>query len=560
MSSHTTRRLFPRIAGAAVVCGVGSFSAITTINDDWDDYTNFFSQHQQQKSEKPNERIVILGSGWGGLSALRKCYGPNKDIVIISPRPHFLYTPLLAGSAVGTIALQSACEPIRALVAQAASKSSSVTYVRADARHIDVENKRVYATEDGVMDLELSYDKLLVAVGAQTNTFGVPGVQEYGLFLKEAEDSAKLHAKLLSNLERASALIGIGDHEKYSDEINRLLKIVVVGAGPTGVELAAELADFKEYDVKRLYGEEIASRLQITLVEALPRILGPFDKDLADVAKKHLMDRGVDVRTGVAVTRVDSPKAATFAPSTPRDATPEEKADALAQAKTEPIGTLVWAGGIGPRPLVQKLARSLGQSDTRGLKVDECQRVVGADGVYAIGDAALDGYAPTAQVATQQGKHIGRAFRDGVDRPFVYKHAGSLCSLGHGNGIAQLVAPNNAAINIWDVIGAPAVGPNNDQRAVTGLPAFAMWRSLYWSKLLSNSSRLSLSMDWLKAQLTGREVAGPVLQRKGTYFPSKGSNTVRAVECFGTPLRRNPTIARVSEIVEEKKSKRFGFF
>lgn len=326
------------------------------------------------------------------------------------------------------------------------------------------------------------------------------------------------------------------------------------------VELAAELADFKEKDVKRLYGEEISNRLQITLVEALPRILGPFDKELADVAKKHLEDRGVEVRTSMAVTRVDSAKAATFAPSTPRDATPEEKAAALAQAKTEPIGTLVWAGGIGPRPLVQKLANALGQSDTRGLKVDECLRVEGADGVYAIGDAALDGYAPTAQVATQEGKHIGRAIRDGVDRPFVYKHAGSLCSLGNGNGIAQLVAPNNASINIWDVIGAPAVGPNKDQRAVTGLPAFAMWRSLYWSKLLSNSSRFSLSMDWIKAQMSGREVAGPVLQRKGTYMPQSGGETIRAVECFGTPLRRNPTIVKVSEIVQEKKAKRFGFF
>jgi NADH:ubiquinone reductase (non-electrogenic) len=283
----------------------------------------------------------------------------------------------------------------------------------------------------------------------------------------------------------------------------------------------------------------------------------PFDEQLADVAKQHLVERGVEVRTGLAVTEVNSEKAATFAPSTPRSATPEEKAAALSKARTEPIGALVWAGGIGARPLVQKLASTLGQKDTGGLKVDECLRVENAEGVYAIGDAALDGYAPTAQVATQEGKHIGRSFRDGVDRPFVYKHSGSLCSLGHGNGIAQLVAPNNSAVNIWDVIGAPAVGKNKDQRAVTGLPAFAMWRSLYWSKLLSNSSRLSLTMDWIKARISGREVNGPTLQRKGTYEPGSGK---REIEVFGTPLRRNPTIARVSEIVEEKKSKRSGLF
>lgn len=212
----------------------------------------------------------------------------------------------------------------------------------------------------------------------------------------------------------------------------------------------------------------------------------------------------------------------------------------------------------------------------RGLKVDDCLRVQGADGVYAIGDAALAGYAPTAQVASQEGKHVGRAFRDGVDKPFVYKHAGSLVSLGQGNGIAQLVSGGSS---IWNLIGAPVVGPNKDQRAVTGAPAFAMWRSLYWSKLLSNSSRFSLSMDWLKAQFTGREVVGPVLKRKATSLAaaSQGAPTGatiygdedRIVETFGSKLRRNPTVARImghspeTSSVDgiEKKQRRFlGLF
>jgi hypothetical protein len=220
----------------------------------------------------------------------------------------------------------------------------------------------------------------------------------------------------------------------------------------------------------------------------------------------------------------------------------------------------------------QKLAKSLGQTDMRGLKVDECLRVQGAEGVYAIGDAALAGYAPTAQVASQEGKHIGRVLRDGDgDEPFVYKHAGSLVSLGQGNGIAQLVGGGS---NIWNFIGAPAVGPNKDQRAVTGAPAFAMWRSLYWSKLLSNSSRFSLSMDWLKATLSGREVVGPVLKRKMTSLASPPHGTSefngdnRVVEIFGSKIRRNPTVARImgsNEDVESepstKQTKRFlGLF
>lgn len=534
---------------------VGIWAMVTTMNDDWDDYVTY-GQPPKKTPLNPNEkeRIVILGSGWGGLNALMKCKGQNKDIVVVSPRPHFLYTPLLAGSSVGTIALRSACEPIRNLIAQAQSDSSSTTYVRADARYVDVANKRVYAsTGDDVntADLELSYDKLLIAVGSQPNTFGIPGVKEHGLFMKEAEDSAKLQSRLLSNLERASALIKINGEDydgMYADEIDRLLTVMIVGAGPTGVELSAEMSDFKHNDAKELFGEAVSSRIRIVLVEAIPRILGPFDPKLAKIAQKHLESVGVEVRTCCAVTRVSDPNTVTTAPSTPRNATEQQKADALAQAKEEKVGAFVWCAGVGPRPFVQKLAESLkskGQNDRRGLKVDECLRVTGIkdNSVYAIGDAAITpfGLPPTAQVAASAGKHVGRQFRDSIDTPFKYEHKGTLCTLGAGNGLAQLVAPkatHKSSINIWDVIGAESVGKDNDQVGVTGFAAFAIWRSLYWSKLLSNNTRIGLSLDWIKTKIRGREIVEPVLKRQ----PTMQQHKTRKVECFGTPLRRNPTV------------------
>lgn len=148
------------------------------------------------------------------------------------------------------------------------------------------------------------------------------------------------------------------------------------------------------------------------------------------------------------------------------------------------------------------------------MKVDENLHVEGTDGVFAIGDAALSGNAPTAQVAAQQGKHVGRAIRDGIDSKFIYNHAGSLCSLGSSNGIAQLVP--SGTFNVWDALGSPAVGKNQDERAVTGKPALVLWRSLYWSKLLTTSSRISLGGDWIKAKMSGRDVVEPVLQRAAT--------------------------------------------
>ena len=279
----------------------------------------------------------------------------------------------------------------------------------------------------------------------------------------------------------------------------------------------------------------------------MPRILAPFDESLANLAKAHLQSRGVDVRTGVAITSVGDGEA-TFAPSTPRNASPEDKAKVLAQAKTEESRAFVWAAGIGSRPLVKKLAKDLGQTDMRGLKVDSSLRVLGADGVYAIGDAALSGFAPTAQVAAQQGKHIGRAIRDASDTPFEYKHAGSLCCLRHGNGIAQLNVPTeNASFNVWDAIGAKAVGPNGDHRAITGTPAFVLWRSLYWTKLLSTSSRLSLTADWIKSLISGRDIVEPVLKRRPTIL---------SVQSFGTSLQRNSTVKLDREKADEAVQKK----
>ncbi|KAL7470594.1 hypothetical protein ACHAXS_010843 [Conticribra weissflogii] len=531
-----------RIAPAAVATGLATWASITTLNDDWDDYFPPSSSSSSSPAKEP-EKIVILGSGWAALSALRKCASPGKSIVVVSPRPHFLYTPLLASSSVGTITLRSACEPLRALVERAAERATSATFVRADARDIDTLHKKVLATTDSHRtQLELSYDKLVIAVGAEPNTFHIPGVQDHALFLKEAEDSARLHARLLHNLEKAAALIRHGREKDGDDlraEIDRLLTVVVCGGGPTGVELAAELADFARNDVARRYGEDIAERIRIVLVEAMPRILAPFDERLANVAKEHLISRGVEVRTGVAVTSVKE-TIVTFAPSTPRDATPEQTAEALANSFTEETGALVWAAGIGARPLVKKLAKALGQTDLRGLKVDENLRVVGADDVYAVGDAALSGYPPTAQVAAQQGKHVGRAIRDGNDSKFVYHHAGSLCCLGSDNGIAQLRSSSSSYFNVWDFIGAPPVGPNDEHRAVTGTPAFLLWRSLYWTKLLSTSSRLSLGSDWIRAHWSGRDVVEPVLKRNPTVVLQRPP-----VESFGTELRRNHTIKLV---------------
>ncbi|KAH8056286.1 oxidoreductase [Aureococcus anophagefferens] len=339
-------------------------------NDEWDAY--FTPAPTTPKREK----IVILGSGWAGLQALRKCAGPNKDIVVVSPRPHFLYTPLLAGSSVGTVALKSACEPLRDLVDRAAAVAASATFLRAEVRDVDVDGRTVLATTDDAA-VDVSYDKLL----------------------------------------------------------------------------ASELADFRSSDVATRYGDGVASRVKIVLVEAMPRILAPFDASLAAVARDHLVSRGIEAaaRRGVRGRR------------------------------RRRLGA-----GIAARPVVARLCEKLGQATARGLEVDDRLRVKAAKGdafgtVFALGDCALSGYAPTAQVAGQQGN-------------------------------SRAAAP---AFYAWR--GLHAAGKDGDERAVVGGPAFVLWRSLYFSQLLSAKTCFSVSSDWLKTLTSGRD-AGAVepIQRRAT--------------------------------------------
>merc|ERR1712176_98884 len=290
-------------------------------------------------------------------------------------------------------------------------------------------------------------------------------------------------------------------------------------------------------------------------------------------------ERGVEVRTGFLVTKVDE-DTVSIKPTKP----PQQQKDQSSLEETLDVGALVWTGGVKARPFVRELAKALGQKDLRGLNVDTSLRVKGAEGVYAIGDAALSGYAPTAQVAENEGKHVGRSIRDGVDSPFKYGHKGSLVNLGEGNGIAQLVAPNNSALNIWDALGAPKAsetikGEKVDEVAFTGPVAWALWRSLYWTKLLSNKSRFALSMDWFKAMFSGRNVVEPVLKRQDTLVlpanwkakdktsTSTSDGKKSRLESFGTPLQRNSTVrawrrgaSAVKEGVKEERKKILGLF
>ncbi|KAJ1456936.1 pyridine nucleotide-disulfide oxidoreductase-domain-containing protein [Pelagophyceae sp. CCMP2097] len=462
------------------------------------------------------ERIVVLGSGWGAAS-LVSTLGENAAVTVISPRNYFLFTPMLAGAAVGTVEFRSITQPLRSL-------SPTLDYLEAAATKIDVANKRVtceaVVCEGSQCDIEafdVDYDRLIVAVGATTNTFGVPGVREHCRFLKEIGDAEGLRQALGNCFERAN-LPSLSDAER-----RRALSFVVVGAGPTGVEFCAELRDFLGSEATKYY-PDLLQLAKVTLLEATTTILGPFDASLREVALEKLRASvatnnaveisPVDVRLGAAVSEVNQTHVMVG------------KGDDM---KTIPYGICVWATGNGACRVVSDVIPTLGEEQTaaqpkaRGrVAVDRWLRVVGAPAgeVFSLGDCAADASRPlpaTAQVASQQGEFLARLLlrydvaaasparpadaaveaswaesayckkENGavVARPFQFLNLGILAYVGQSEALAQ--------------IGDSGI-------SVTGRAAFALWRSVYLAKQLSLRNRLLVVGDWTRAVLFGRDI------------------------------------------------------
>merc|ERR1719160_1341747 len=455
------------------------------------------------------KKIVVLGSGWGSTFFLKKIDPPLYDITIVSPRNHFFYTPLLCGVATGTVKASSIMEGIRQSIVM-----PSATFYRGEANDLDIKSKKVTVV-DNHGKTQLDYDHLIIGVGAEPNTFGIKGVAENAFFLKELDDGMKLRRQILDTLENANSARLAGREE----EVKKLLTFVVVGGGPTGVEFCAEFSDFVKSDVKRLYPAFAGSEFPISiyLIEAFPNILNVFENTVSTKVQEHLKERGITVLTNSMVTG-----------ATDKAVSLKNKDGTTKTISTE---TLVWTGGIRARPITQKLAACIGnqQQDRRGLLVDECLRVKGTpeNEVFAIGDCAFSGKPPTAQVASQQGTYLGRMFRDHGAvpiHPFEYNHKGVLAYIGGNEAAAALPKPKmgfSFFSSLYEEAAHKEHAQNNPESAskkdteninIVGPSGFAIWRGLYYSKVISYRNRYNIATDWIRAVLFGRNVSSPLQQ------------------------------------------------
>ncbi|CAH8275857.1 unnamed protein product [Arabidopsis lyrata] len=321
------------------------------------------------ETETRKKKVVLLGTGWAGASFLKTLNNSSYEVQVISPRNYFAFTPLLPSVTCGTVEARSVVEPIRNI----GRKNVEMSFLEAECVKIDPRSKKVYCrskqgvNSNGKREFDVDYDYLVIATGAQSNTFNIPGVEENCHFLKEVEDAQRIRSTVIDSFEKVS-LPGLNEEER-----KRMLHFVVVGGGPTGVEFASELHDFVNEDLVKLY-PKAKNLVQITLLEAADHILTMFDKRITEFAEEKFTRDGIDVKLGSMVVKVND-----------KEISAKTKGG---EVSTIPYGMIVWSTGIGTRPVIKDFMKQIGQGNRRALATDEWLRVEGCDNIYALGDCA----------------------------------------------------------------------------------------------------------------------------------------------------------------------------
>ncbi|OVA20213.1 Pyridine nucleotide-disulfide oxidoreductase [Macleaya cordata] len=326
---------------------------------------------ESSPSDGKKKKVVVLGTGWAGTSFLKNLDISSYDVQVVSPRNYFAFTPLLPSVTCGTVEARSIVEPIRNIIKK---KSGEIQFWEAECVKIDAANKKVLCRCNdsghfvGKGEFLLDYDYLVIALGAEVNTFNTSGVIEHCHFLKEIEDAQKIRRSVIDCFERA-IIPNLTEEERRTN-----LHFVIVGGGPTGVEFAAELHDFVQEDLVKLY-PVVQDLVKITVIQSGDHILNAFDERISSFAEQKFQRDGIELLTGSRVVGVSN-EAITL------------KMKSKGEISSVPYGMVVWSTGIRTRPVVSDFMDQIGQSNRRALATDEWLQVKGCNNVYALGDCA----------------------------------------------------------------------------------------------------------------------------------------------------------------------------
>lgn len=426
-------------------------------------------------------RVVILGGGFGGTAVAQRLQrhfraDTSVEVTLVSAEAGLLFTPMLAEVAGGALEAHHITAPLRAAAPGVVVRRGAATAIDADRRVVR------YQPLGGGDPSSLTYDHLVLALGAVANTRDLPGVDEHAFNLKRLSDAVELRRHALDALECADA-------ESDPAERSRLLTFVVAGGGFAGTEVAAELYDLVR-SVLRFYPTLRADEPRVVLVHSRQRILPEIGDELARFALERLRRRGIEFVLGA---RVAAATDADVRLTIKGDDGDEPDAEHVIQTRT-----LVWTAGNKPHPLVAEAG--LDGTDGGAAGVDETLRVPDHDGIWALGDCASvpvaaqlrraegDAYPPTAQHALRQGTacadNIAAVVRGNEPTPFGHRSLGTLVALGHRTAVAEIRGLRFA-----------------------GFVAWVLWRAIYLAKLPGLEKKTRVGLDWLLELFFPRDIA-----------------------------------------------------
>jgi NADH:ubiquinone reductase (H+-translocating) len=400
-------------------------------------------------------RVLVLGGGFGGIGAAQKLKKSDVDVVLVDGHDYHTFQPLLYQVATGLLEQPAVGHPIRDLF----HEQDNVRIHEDRVTGIDLEKR-----EASFSEIEpLSYDYLVLALGAEVNFFGVEGAADHAFPLYTLADAVRLRDHVLERWEAA-------DRKPKLIE-DGALDMVVVGGGPTGVETAGAMAELYKGVFRKDYPDVSPERAKLMLVEASPEIFSMFKPDIRAYTVEALEKRGVEVMTGDVVESVSPTRVK------------------LKSGTVLPAHTLVWGAGLQGNELV----RSLGLELERGnrIAVDEELRVASHPEVYAVGDIAAINDAKTKQVlpqlgsvALQSGAHAGETIARRVGgketKPFKYRDKGTMATIGRGAAVVQMLGG----------------------RTMKGKAAQVAWGTVHLALLPTNEDRAKAVVDWAGAGFT----------------------------------------------------------
>lgn len=398
------------------------------------------------KTNRP--KVVVLGGGFAGISAIKHLAESDVDITLIDRRNHHLFQPLLYQVATAGLSAPDIAQPLRHMF----SSQENVTTLMEEVSGIDLTNQKVQLHEG-----EVEYDYLLIGLGAQTGYFGNDEWAHHTMGLKTLNEAMDIRLKFLMAFERAEI-------EEDPDKRQQLLNFVVIGGGPTGVEMAGAMAELAQRVLISDFRRVNPSHANIHLVEAGDRLMPMYDRDLSDYTKKRLEKMGVTVHLGKRVTGIT---------------------DGLVTMGDETLKseTIIWAAGVEANRVTRQMKHIPLERDGR-IVVEPDLSIPSHPNVFAVGDIAfikdkhgkpVPGVAPAAmQMGEHAAKQLIRELKGDARKPFDYFDKGSMATIGRSSAIAQFASMQ-----------------------IKGFVAWLAWLAIHLLFLVGMRNRISVFISWV---------------------------------------------------------------